>query len=175
MPAPVKSATNMDAMVYEVIWKAETIGFTKEVDPTGLKLLKREKRIGELNDLLIDEEIYGLEGTIKIVLHEVKEGRIRQLMPWAGSTGAFAINPTVVAGTSKYGLAQILRLHPKGDAGVTNDIALLKTFPNVTLPKNGGGQVWRELLVEFDVFPDQTALTASTPTVVYGYVGEPPA
>ncbi len=175
MAAPAKAASNMDARTYEVKWKTVTIGFTKDVDPSGLKPLERDKRIAELNDLLIDKEIYGMEGSIKMVLHEVVQGRIRQLMPWAADdSNPFSINPTSTDGLSMYANAGLLTLHPKGDGGTTNDINILKAFPKTSLPKSAGGKNWREISVEWEIFPDQTALVAGSPTVNYGYIGVAP-
>jgi hypothetical protein len=174
MPAPAKNLATMSARAWEIKWKTETIGWTKDCDPSGIKLLEREKRVGELNDILIDIETYGLEGAIKMTLHEVDAERIRQLMPWAAATGGFQLAPTAVDGDSQYARAGLLTMHPKGDAGVTNDINILKAFPKVSLPKGGGGKVWKELQIEWTFFPDQAALVATTPTIVYGYIGATP-
>lgn len=174
MAGPAKRMSAMDARVYEVTWGGETVGWAKDVDPSGLKFLEREKRIGELDDQLVDVEIYGIEGPIKMTLHEVDVDRIRQLMPWAAASGAFPLAPTSPSGYSMYANAKPLILHPKGVSGTASDFQFAHAFPVVTLPKSAGGKNWRELPVEFRIFIDQEALTEVAPTISGHYHGALP-
>jgi hypothetical protein len=174
MAAPAKRMTAMDARSLIPTWKTETLGWTKDVDPSGLELLTRDKIIGELDDIVIDKEIYGVQGVVRMTLHEVDSERMRQLCPWAAATGAFSIAPTTGA-YSMYANAGPLVLHPKGVSGTAQDQAFAKAFPMFKLPKGAGAKVWRELPVDFWVFMDQDALVDAVPTAVAAYVGPLPA
>lgn len=173
MPVPTKGKANTDGFQYEVSWKGDTIGWIKDADPSGLKPRSVEQRIGELNDILIDVHLRGgIDGTVKMTLHEVKAERIRQLMPWAAATGSFPISPSSTS-FSCYDASGELRLHPIGAADTADDLVFLKAFPMISLPKNAGNSQ-RELPAEFLIFPDHTALTDTVSTNSYGYVGDPP-
>lgn len=172
--ATVPDIGNMDGLQYSVSWKGTSIGWTKDVDPSDLKPKAYDRKIGELNNVVIDRiRKGGLEGSIKMTLHEVKVDRLRQLMPHAGSTGAFTLAPTAEV-YSEYDNSGPLILHPRTASSTADDITILHAFPIVSLPKNAGDED-REIAVEWNMFPDRTALTAGTPTIVYGYMGPPPA
>lgn len=172
--ATVKDFANLDGFQYEATWKGVSIGWCKDVDPTSIKEKIFERKIGELNNLVIDRiRKGGVEGMPKIVLHEVKVDRIRQLKAWAGSTGAFTISPTAEY-YSEYANSGPLILHPRGVSGTADDITFLKAFPITELPKSAGDDD-RELPTEWAIFPDRAALTdAGGTTIVYGYHGPAP-
>ena len=174
--ATTPDLSKIDGAQYAVSWKGVSIGWTKDVDPSGLKPKAYERKIGELNNIVIDRiRKGGLEGAVKTTLHEVNADRLREMMPWAAATGGFALNPSAEY-YSEYANSGILLLHPRTlpTATVTDDITILHAFPTVMLPKNAGDDD-REVEIEWNILPDQAALIASPPTIVYGYIGATPA
>lgn len=174
MAAPAKGFTLQRAAPWEVMWGTETVGFTEDVDPSGIVVLEREKRIQELEDMLVDIEAYGMEGVVSMNLNDVGVERLRQMCPWAGSTGAFSLTPPT-AGYSYYNASKLLTLHPRGVSGTASDQTYGHAFPRVKHAKGGGAKNWQKLSVIFVIFADHTALVDTTPTVVGGYAGPTPA
>lgn len=166
---PAENAANMDFDNYTALWKTVSLGLVKEVDASGLKLIKREKKVGKVG-VKIDDVVAGFEGTIKTVLHQVDKTVWQQLCPWWTSGTVAAVPPT--RGYSQYANAGLLRLHPVTAADATHDLCFTKAFPNVVAAK-GDGENWRELVVEWDVYMDQTALLGSN-QIAGVYVGDPP-
>jgi hypothetical protein len=160
--AATNNLAEMDIFTYAVFWKATTVGYIKDVDPSGLSAIVKEKKVGNFYDQVIDRVHVGVTGSVKTVLHQVKAETIKQLCPW-WTTGPIPLAaPTI--GFSEYANAGILRLHPFGvaDATVTDDITYLKAFPIFTPPKASGD--WRELEVTWNIYPDQTDLAAGSLT-----------
>lgn len=167
---PAENAAQMDLLPYEVKWKTLTLGFCKDVDPTNLRVKTVEKKIGKAGDVVLDRVVIGMEGTIRVVLHQVNKTTIQQLCPW-WSSGSVALVPATRY-YSQYDNAGELRLHPVGNAGTDEDVVLLKAFPVLVMPK-GDGINWREVQTEWNAYPDQTSLLTSN-TLVYGYYGNTP-
>jgi hypothetical protein len=166
---PAENTAHMDLTGYEVKWKTLTVGLIKDVDPTGLKPKKKEKKIGKIGDIVIDRVSIGMDGSIKMTLHQVNKTVIQQLCPW-WTSGSVALTPATKY-HSEYANAGELRLHPLNSGATDEDIVLLKAFP-IWGPPKGDGENWREITVEWNIYPDQTAALAGT--VVYGYYGDPP-
>jgi hypothetical protein len=174
MAAPTKSLGNMQVVQYAVKWKTETIGWTEDVDPNGLKELTIDKKVGEIGDAVLDRVHVGVQGSIKMVLREVVTERLRQLMPWAAATGSFALRPTTHV-FSEYANAGLLVLHPRhlADNVTTDDITLLKAFPIPSLPKTDS-KGFAIIDCMFNIYMDQDALSTNPPTYVMGYRGPAP-
>jgi hypothetical protein len=174
MPAPVKALGNMRVITYEAVWKTETIGWLSDVDVSGIQNVVIEQKVGELADVVIDRVHRGVQGTIKTTLHEVITERIRQLMPWAAATGAFAANPTADL-YSEYVAAGPLILHPRHLAAnvTTDDITFVKAFPRLVMPKSMNNN-YATMEVTWNIYMDQTALATTPPTYVAWYRGPAP-
>ena len=170
MPAPAKSAVNMDLLTYEVLWNAESIGWVEDVDPTKIQWVEVEQKIGELGGIVVDQRFMGLQGVLSTMLHEVSKERQRQLMPWAASTGTILGTPSA-QGYSKYAASKILRFHPKGISDDSLDLVFPKAFPNLKLPSSGGSK-FRSMGCDWNSYPDQSTLVAGTMT--YFYIGAAP-
>jgi hypothetical protein len=171
---PAKSLADMDIQGYDVSWNAADLGWVEDVDPTGLKIITVEQKIKALGGIKVDGVIVGLEGTIKLKLLQPKAASMRQVWPGAAPTGPVPLMPGT-GSTRQYALAQKLIIHPRHLPAddKSEDIILLKAFPLTKLPK-GDGEEWRSIDLEFEPFPDQALLQATTPSVVYGYYGGEP-
>lgn len=169
---PAENAAQMDLVGYSLSWKTLTLGLVKDADPTGFKLKEAEKKIGKAGDIVVDRVVIGMEGTLKITLHQVNKTVIQQLCPW-WTSGTVPLVPSTRY-YSHYANAGALIMHPE-NAGVSTDedITLVKAFPRLILPK-GDGIAWREVQTEWEIYPDQTQLLTSN-LLVYGYYGAPPA
>lgn len=171
--ATTKDLANLDGFNYEVTWKGTSIGWVKDVDLSGLQPKMFERKIGELNNITIDRvHKGGLEGTLKTTLHEVKVDRIRQLKTWAASTGAFTVSPSAEY-FAEYANAGPLIFHPRGASTTADDVTFLHAYPKTDLPTFAGEED-RVMSVEWNVYPDRTALIATPSTIVYGYHGPAP-
>lgn len=166
-----KDLSEMDIFTFEVFWKGTTLGYIKDVDPSGLSALTKEKKVGNFYDQVIDRVHIGVAGSVKTVLHQVKAATFQALCPW-WSSGPLPLSAGTI-GFSEYANAGILRFHPFGvaDLTVTDDINYVKAFPVFTPPKAAGD--WRELEVTWNIYPDQTELAAGN--LVTHYFGALPA
>lgn len=167
---PAENAAQMDLLNYTATWKGSTLGLVKDVDPSGLKLKTVQKKIGKVGDVVLDEVVIGMEGTLKITLHQINRTVIQQLRPY-WTSGSVALTPSARF-YSFYANSGALVLHPVGVAGTDEDITLLRAFPQFMLPK-GDGTNWREVPTEWTLFPDQTELLTNN-ILVYGYYGAAP-
>lgn len=158
MGANTDSLAAMDLFTFKVFWKGTTLGFVKEVDPTGLKPISKEKKVGNFGEAVIDRIRMGVTGSIKTTLHQVKAAVIKDLCAW-WTSGPVPLTPSALH-FSEYDNAGALRLHPFGiaDETVTDDLTYVKAFPVFTPPKAGGD--WREIEVEWNIYPDQTQLAS---------------
>lgn len=168
---PAENAAQMDLLNYSVSWKGNTLGLVKDVDLTALKPQLVEKKIGKMGDVVLDEVVIGMQGTLKLTLHQVNKTTIQQLCPWWSSGSVALISSARFY--SRYANSGVLLLHPVGVSGTDEDVNLVKAFPTLIIPK-GDGIIWREVQTEWMCFPDQTeALTNNL--LVYGYYGAPPS
>lgn len=167
---PNENAGNMDLLNYQVLWKTTTLGLVKDVDAGSFQLIKRAKVVGKVG-VKIDDVIAGFEGMIRTTLHQVDKTVWQQVCPW-WSSGTVAMAPPTRL-YSQYANAGLLRLHPVGLGDATNDICFTKAFPNIKVAK-GDGINWRELVVEWDIYMDQTELLTNN-LIAGAYVGDPPA
>lgn len=159
---------------YKVFWGGDLIGFTEDIDLTGVSEKWLDKKVGELGDIVVDKVYLGAEGTVKLMSPQFDSDLIRKLKPFAAATGAFKLHPEQQF-YSAYANSAELRFHPRelNDTLTTEDIIYDHAFPIVKLPKlNEGSDNYGKLEVEFTIFPDQTAATAATPTLDYGSWGE---
>lgn len=170
-----KDITQMDMSGYAVFFNGVTLGWSKEVDPGGLKIQTVDKKIGELNNAVVGKVVIGLEGSIKTVLHQVSRDILLQVMPWTAGVvgdGSRLIAPAL--GDDLYDFADVLRIHPRqAGSSTAQDMNFIKAVPLIKLPKSGSGD-FREVEVEWTVFPDQAALIADPSIMVYGYLGAVP-
>ncbi len=159
-----------DFWSYAVKWGTDDLGFIKEVDPTGLKMIWKELTIGNIGPAVLDKQFQGLTGEVKFALHEVKIATIQKLCPW-WTSGSVPITPTTI-GWSQYANSKLLNLHPYTVAAgtTTEDRNYLKVFLEFTDPK-AEGNTWRQVDVTATLFPDQALL----PALTYGYRGPVPS
>jgi hypothetical protein len=163
--AASKNLDEMDLFTFEVFWKSTTLGYVKEVDPSGLTALIKEKKVGNFHEQVIDRVHLGVQGSIKTIVHQVKAETVKQLCPWWTSGPVPLAAPTI--GFSEYANAGALRLHPFGvaDLTVTDDINYLKAFPIFTPPKASGD--WREIEITWNIYPDMTQRAAGSNVTHY--------
>jgi hypothetical protein len=160
----------VDLFTYEVLWNSNKLGYVKDINPQSLAPLTKSKTVGQLGPIVLDRVHLGMENpTISMTLQQASVELIRDLMPWAGESGAFELSPKD-AYFSEYAHAQNLTLHPYGvdPSTVTDDVVLLKAFPLIKLWNlNAEQQNWRELPATFNCYMDQSKL----PDRVWGYYG----
>lgn len=170
---PAKSFADIDFATYAVSFgdTPATLGWVLTCDMSQLKLKKLEVTVGEIGPIVIDHAIIGIEGTLSIELEQPKVATLRQTIVDAPGTGSIPLNPAARY-DRMYQYAALLKFHPDGDAGETNDINILKAAPDLALPQWGGDKK-RKIAVPWFIYPDQTVLAADG-TLVYGYVGALP-
>lgn len=167
---PTLSIAEKDILNYDCSWKATTLGYVKEVDPTGFKLMTKDVMVGKWGEVVVDKIVIGMAGSIKTTLEQVKVATVKQLCPW-WTSGTVPLMPAT-RHQSLYALAGQLILHPVGDGTTDNDFTFPKAFP-IWAPAKADGKEYRVIEVEWLIFPDQSVL-GSTNVPSYG-TGGPPA
>lgn len=164
---------------YDVTWGSYNVGFVDKVTPK-LALKLKEIKVGTLGDIVIGKRIIGLEGTIEVECREIDVVAINGLMPWSGGAGnaspstSGASVPLVPAIYHKdlYDYALPLKLHPTHmGTNTTQDLNLLKAVPHMSYLGDRDGVGDNKVMLEFEFFPDRTALTGTPPTPSYGTIG----
>jgi len=155
----------------KVKFNGNFIGWCNEVDPTGLKLVLKEKRVPALGNIVVGHWSLGLEGVLKIVFQEVVLD-LGQKLAWGWTTGNVPLTPT--AYLDLYTVAKALILHPRelADNVTTHDRNFLKAVAlNPFLIRRDGikGDEWPQ---EFFVYPNLADLTTGPK---YGDIGTPGA
>jgi len=172
--AMTKDASKMRISGYAVTFKGDSLGWMQDVDPSGIKVLKVDKLLPEIGNIVVDKVIIGMDGTIKTVLQQVDIAALRAVIPWAPTSGSIPLVPSTQY-QSDYSYAGALVLHPRAVADDSEDITFVKAVPMFPkLPKSSDGKTWNTLEVEWTPFPDQTVLIADTPVLSYGYIGPAP-
>jgi hypothetical protein len=145
---------------YNVSWNSIDLGGVNKVDLSKLELLLEPVKIGSLGNMKLDDRFIGLkdESIISVEIRQVTRTIIEKLVPWfSGSTGALVpLVPPVNTLIGTY--AQILLLHPRDVADVSQDVKLYKTVPiqAFNLTRDGTkDDVWE---IMFMIYPDITKL-----------------
>ncbi|MGN6724301.1 MAG: hypothetical protein ACTHLZ_00135 [Tepidisphaeraceae bacterium] len=162
--------TKVDLYTFSVTWKTLNLGFIKEVDPTNILPIRKEKKIGNLGDMVVDRVWRGLQGTIKTTHHQCDKSMIQAVAPW-WTTGTIPGIPSAL-NFSEYENSGLLTLHPfeLPPDNTDYDLNFPKAFPVFKLPKTGGD--WREIDVEWSVYADLTQL--SSQLLITHYIGALP-
>lgn len=172
--AQTKDPSKIDFRGYDLTFKGVTMGWMNDVDPSALKLVMADKKIGALGDILIDQVVIGLTGTVKTEMAQTDLVSLRAATPWAPSSGSIPLTPGSQY-QSLYAYAGVLVIHPRGVSDTSEDITLLKAVPLPSWIKMSDGKKQRGLAVEWSIFPDQAQLVADSPVLAYGYIGPAPS
>jgi hypothetical protein len=157
---------------WSVKWATVDFGLVDRVTP-NIELVTKEMKAGSIGDVKIGEWVIGLTGTITVELRELDVVTRQKLSPW-WTTGSISLNPTTYH-QDLYAYAALLTLHPLDVAAATHtqDLNLLKAVPKFK-EMEGDGNESNKIVAEFEFYPDRTQLLATTPLLVYGYIGDPP-
>jgi hypothetical protein len=166
---------------YRATWGSFVGGYQDKLT-MGVKLKTKEVKVGTLGDVVLDERVIGLTGTIKIEFRQLSAAMRNGLMPWSATAGtatpgtAGVSIPMIPAAfhTGLYQYAKELVLHPVDliDADTSQDVTFTKAVP--WIKEDADGVADNKLEVEFMIYPDQSQATASPPVISYGYYGPPP-
>lgn len=169
-----KDITKVDYRGYSVTLGGVTIGWVNDVDPSALKLITTELKIGEIGDIPLDDVVIGLAGMIKVIMAQTDLASLRTATPWAPSSGSIPLTPSTQY-QPLYSYAKPLVIHPRGVSDTSEDLTLLKAVPLPSWIRMSDGKKQRDLPVDFKIYPDRTQLVADTSVLAYGYIGPAPS
>jgi|SRR5579884_1341768 len=158
---------------WSVTWNAWGLGVSGKTKP-DLKLTLTPIKRGTTGPFVLGDWISNVDGLINCEIKDIDRVIQEKLIPWfSGVSGTDSI-PIIPTGlnTNLYTYAQELILHPVDMGSSTiQDIHITKAVPLscVNLERDGDhDDVWN---ATFKAYPDVSQITATTPAVKYGYIG----
>jgi hypothetical protein len=156
---------------YTIVWGDEgelDFGFIDKVKLGG-KMILKEIKVGSMGDVTLGHRVIGLEPAISIEARETTLAMLQGVHPW-WTTGPIGMLPAQLH-QDLYAYAQLLRLHPINAGGsATKDRCYLKAVPFLNNSDRDGVNDDKDM-IDFLIYPDRDQF----PSLVYGYIGNPPA
>ncbi|MGE5608998.1 MAG: hypothetical protein ACM359_07075 [Bacillota bacterium] len=152
-------SSNVRQINYDASWDGKDLGGVDLVKPE-LDLQFSPVQIGSAGSVILDEIFQGLGGNAKVTVtvREVTLQRMKDLVPWAGSTTPYALTPPPGTKIAQY--AKVLKLHPRDVTDTTQDLNFLKAVPVQSFQLERDGVKQDAWAVVFRLFPDPAKLAA---------------
>lgn len=155
---------------WDTVWSGYDLKFVNEVRP-DIKLITTPITRGTTGKkVVLDDFVSAVDAMIKCKVPDIAASLILEMCPWVGAKQY--LSPSA-PNASLYSYAALLTLHPHDIASgtTTEDLNFPKAVPFslFNLARDGDKETDWELI--FKIYPDFTKLTASTPLLVYGYLG----
>lgn len=157
------TAAELRKTAWDVGWSSVFLGAVDEVKPS-IELMFVALKAGSLGDNVVLDEVFdglGDKAQVSIVCQQSTLERIRAITPWASAVAAKQVLLTPALGVRIYQYAALLTLHPRDNAGTTEDWEFFKAVP-VYIPPARDGKKQDSYEVIFRIFPDQTKIAAGT-------------